>query len=225
MIIRRKLFAESYSEQKATEKKKNITSGIGIASSIGAAVGYKKLADKNIKNKINKAASDKLEKRSEKINAESKSIFDDLRSQKKGADKAILDRYERDKSGVHGLFKKSKLEKLEKQVQEDLTNNAARSEAAKKQALSYIRGKRKSAVEDITKASEKLLRKKKVGTSNKALNIAVLGSLGALAARNIYDKKQKECSVKGIESESVETVTDINGHKTEHKKTVIKRLS
>lgn len=224
MIIRRKLFAESYSEQKATEKKKNITSGIGIASSIGAAVGYKKLADKNIKNKIDKVASDKLEKKSERINAESKSIFDDLRSQKKGADKAILDRYERDKADIHGLFKKSKLRKLEKQVQEDLTNNATKSEAAKKQALSYIRGKRNKAIDDVTKASEKLLRKKKVGTSNKALNIAVLGSLGALAARNIYDKKQKECSVKGIESESIETSTNINGHKIEHKKTVVKRI-
>ena len=100
MIIPRiKYFTESYEEQTKKNRAANLVGAGGVVGSIGAAVGYNRVANKLGTKRIDSQAQKHLEKGTNLINAETEKLVRDARLRRNIAGTALKDKARRDISG------------------------------------------------------------------------------------------------------------------------------
>jgi hypothetical protein len=189
MIIPRiKYFAESYEEQTKRNKTANLVGAGGVIGSIGAAVGYNKLANKLGTKKIEQQAQKHLDKGADLINAESKKLVGDAILRRKIAGTALKDKARRDISSK-GPFS---IGKIKKNFAKDLRAENLKLAETKNSIANFMNAKKADLnwrVSNAVDRSKGILKRK---NSDRALAIGAAGIGLSLAARELLKSRKKK---------------------------------
>jgi hypothetical protein len=189
MIIPRiKYFAESYEEQAKKNRAANLVGAGGVVGSIGAAVGYNKVANKLGTKKIDSQAQKHLGKGTNLINAESEKLVRDARLRRDIAGTALKDKARRDISGK-GPFGAGK---IRREFAKDLRAENQKLAETEKSISNFMNARRADLSRRVSSAVERSKAVMKRKNSNRALAIGTAGIGLSLAARKLIKSRRKQ---------------------------------